>query len=270
MIRTPFVQKRRKKIVRTSSVFDGIVGLATSTPAINKVVQEMNIQYLKMNTDADDVMSEKYGLNLSTGKSLAKELFTSTESDVIEIANTISSNASEGCPSQTVNSFTKLIDSSAKECKSVPSESLSFHQVNDSCKNIAIHTENDYFPESAAETSVNDKSKQIILDESSAFVPNDFDKQIVRNSSAENQRNIRFVISTTMSSTLEMCPDKNDAVTPPKLVIKSGKWRRTVFEIRNKIMQCKFIHFHLVYDKNSCYSSFVDIFIFSSKEIRKL
>lgn len=46
--------------------------------------------------------------------------------------------------------------------------------------------------------------------------------------------------SKTISSTFQSILNKTDASVHPKLVIKSGKWRRTVYEMRNKIMLCRY------------------------------
>lgn len=49
-----------------------------------------------------------------------------------------------------------------------------------------------------------------------------------------NRKTIRFALDEKSS-----IANEDNVVVRPKLVIKSGKWRRTVYEIRNKIILCK-------------------------------
>lgn len=243
---TPFIQKRRKKTMSSSPVFDKMAGLVTSTPACNKVGQDINSAHGETNTDVEDSMSERSILNVSMA----------TEPEIIELAETISSDASKDCQSQVISSFSQLINSSAnaemyKTCKLLPTESRSIYQLYDSSENDLTPTE-----KKSCNNSAIGKSDVIVLcdAENNQNVPNRnnvplsnvSEKQRARSSKVEdvNRRNIRFITNKTISSSLESSPDKNDAITHHKLVIKSGKWRRTLYEMRNKIMQCKFIHSH--------------------------
>lgn len=287
---TPFIQKRKRKIVTATPMFDkSIAGLVTSTPATATTKSSlMN----KNSNEGDSTVSEKLDADLSEVRSTAKELFTSTELEIIEIADTIKSDASNGFPSRVMSSFSRLIHSSVnaeayKNCKLSPSESRSIFQLDDSSKiseniSIASSAMNEVasvvLPDDENNQNALNRSEAPVLDvsenpanRSGALALNVPEEQPARGSKSGGVklRNIQFITSKTMSSTLELSLNETDANTHQKFVIKSGKWRRTLYEFRNKIMLCKsnrpsipeLLHFHMIN------STDIHIWSFSSKKI---
>lgn len=241
--RTPFIQKRSKKTTSALPGFDKNAKLVTSTPAPTKVLQGIQFSPLQINADADD--SIRSDLDLSAAKSTAKKLFTSTGTELVELTDTTNNDWSKEPHLEAMNSFTQLINASAnaemyKACERPSDANASIYQLDDSSKSNVDHT------------SATDASAAIVLSdgENNKNLPNDapsmnaHKRHTGRQTKAQhvNPRNIRFITSRTMSSTLESSANEDNAHIQNKLVIKSGKWRRTLYEMRNKIMQCKYIH----------------------------
>lgn len=262
---TPFMQRRKRKIVTATPMFTGLV---TSTPATAKsaLINENS-------NEVEGIVSGNPGVDMPGVRSTAKELFTSTEPEIIEIADTINSDASNHFPSRVMSSFSRLLHSSTnaemyKNCELRPVESRSVFQLDDSSK----ISENISIPKLAIDkvTAVvlpDDENDQNVANRSDASVLNVPEEQPARDSKGVKQRNIQFITSKTMSSTLESNLNKTDANAHQKYVIKSGKWRRTLYEIRNKIMQCKSNPSYLPNRIHIIKTNAIHIWSFSSKKI---
>lgn len=245
--RTPFIQKRRKKNASILPGFDKNAGLVTSTPAPGKVLQNIQFSSVQKNTAADD--SIRSGLDMTAAKPTAKKLFTPTGTELIELADTIDGDVSKELHLKAINSFSQLINASAnaemyKDCRFTSNSNPPIDQLDVLPTISVVQLEH---ISSAAETL----TANVLSDgENNQNPPNsknaslsDARKPTGRQTDA-NQRNIRFVTSRTMSPTLESSANEDNANIQNKLVIKSGKWRRTLYELRNKITQCKYIHHH--------------------------
>lgn len=245
--RTPCIQKRREKNASVLPGFDKNAGLVTSTPAPSKVLQHIQFSSVQKNTAADD--SVRSGLDMSAAKSTAKKLFTSTGTELIELADNIDGDVSKELHLDAINWFSQLINASAnaemyKDCRmpsnaNPPIDQLDvFPTINvEQLEHIASASE------SSAANVLSDCEKNQNPPNSNIASLSDAQKPTGRHTKT-NQRNIRFLTSRTISSTLESSANEDNANIQNQLVIKSGKWRRTLYEIRNKIIQCKCIHHH--------------------------
>lgn len=255
---TPFIQKRRKKNSNAMRGFDKNAGLVTSTPAPSKVLQDIQFPFVQKISGPNDSM--RPSLDLSASKSTAKKLFTSTDTKLIVLANTIDTIDESREPNlEEINSFSQLIEASANaetdnDCELPFNTNPPSCQQDDSSESNVMHSS--AAERSAANLLCDSENNQNLPNTQNASLSNALKQQTGRHTKAEhvNQRNIRFITSRTMSSTLESSANEDNANIPNLLVIKSGKWRRTLYEMRTKIMQCKCIHHHRTHSRYNIYT----------------
>lgn len=243
---TPVSRKRRKKLERNanaSPIFDIFDRLATSTPAHNEDTRDREFSYF------NEYANNACNLNLTATpsketNSIPKELFASKAPEIVELTDTINSDECNHNQSHGIYSVSNVVDSSVEmrkdrqlltkenRCtfqldsysKNKIQNDFSFENlVTEEAINICGHAENDPKANSNKIPSSNGRIAPLLN------VPKNYAEH---NSTIELASNRKIQFDTSSN--------RVDANTCQEFVIKSGKWRRTVYDIRNKIIQCKY------------------------------